>query len=80
MNGTPMTSRELKPIPQLDLKAQFAAIETEIRAAIEEVLASQQFILGPQGAALEDGESGLRPEPTPCCSRCRLAVLARATK
>ena len=53
MNGTPMTGRELKPIPQLDLKAQFAAIEAEIRAAIEGVLASQQFILGPQGAALE---------------------------
>ena len=53
MTGTPMTSREFKPIPQLDLKAQFAAIEAEIRAAIEEVLASQQFILGPQGAALE---------------------------
>ena len=48
-----MTSRELKPIPQLDLKAQFAAIEAEVRAALEEVLASQQFILGPQGAALE---------------------------
>ena len=48
-----MTSRELKPIPQLDLKAQFVAIEAEIRAAIEGVLASQQFILGPQGAALE---------------------------
>ncbi len=53
MTGTPMTSRELKPIPQLDLKAQFAAIEAEVRAALEEVLASQQFILGPQGAALE---------------------------
>lgn len=48
-----MTGREFEPIPQLDLKAQFAAIRAEIGAAIEEVLASQQFILGPQGAALE---------------------------
>ncbi|HYL09106.1 MAG TPA: DegT/DnrJ/EryC1/StrS family aminotransferase [Candidatus Acidoferrales bacterium] len=53
MSGTPMTGREFEPIPQLDLKAQFAAIRAEIGAAIEEVLASQQFILGPQGAALE---------------------------
>src|SRR5260370_17893477 len=54
MSGTLMTSREVKPIPQLDLKAQFAAIEAEVRAALEEVLASQQFILGPQGGALEE--------------------------
>ena len=37
----------------LDLHAQFEAIEPEIRAAIDEVLAAQRFILGPQGAALE---------------------------
>jgi dTDP-4-amino-4,6-dideoxygalactose transaminase len=53
MSGTPMTGREFEPIHQLDLQAQFAAILAEIRAAMEEVLASQQFILGPQGAALE---------------------------
>ena len=40
-------------IPMLDLHAQFEAIEPEIRAAIDEVLAAQRFILGPQGAALE---------------------------
>jgi dTDP-4-amino-4,6-dideoxygalactose transaminase len=40
-------------IPQLDLGAQFAAIGAEIREAIEHVLASQQFILGREGAALE---------------------------
>jgi dTDP-4-amino-4,6-dideoxygalactose transaminase len=40
-------------IPLLDLKAQFAAIETEVRRAIDEVLASQQFILGPAVAAFE---------------------------
>ncbi len=37
----------------LDLRAEFAEIEGEVRAALDEVLASQQFILGPQGAAFE---------------------------
>lgn len=37
----------------LDLRAQFETIAPEIRAAIEEVLAAQQFVLGPQGEALE---------------------------
>jgi len=37
----------------LDLQAQYAAIHEEIRAALDEVLTSQQFILGPQLAALE---------------------------
>lgn len=37
----------------VDLRAQFAAIEREVRAALDEVLASQQFVLGPQLAAFE---------------------------
>jgi dTDP-4-amino-4,6-dideoxygalactose transaminase len=40
-------------IPMLDLRAEFAEIEGEVRAALDEVLASQQFILGPQGIAFE---------------------------
>lgn len=40
-------------VPLLDLKAQFAAIEPQVRAAIDRVLASQQFIMGPEVAALE---------------------------
>ena len=44
----------LEPIPQFDLSAQYAAIGAEIRAAIERVLSSQQFILGREGAALEE--------------------------
>ena len=40
-------------IPMLDLRAQFDAIAPEIRAAVEEVLTAQQFVLGPQGEALE---------------------------
>lgn len=43
----------LEPIPQLDLAAQYATIGGEIREAVERVLASQQFILGREGAALE---------------------------
>jgi dTDP-4-amino-4,6-dideoxygalactose transaminase len=42
-----------RAVPQLDLAAQYDAVGEEIRAAIERVLASQQFILGPEGAALE---------------------------
>src|SRR6266403_5373347 len=35
-------------VPLLDLKAQYAAIKTEVDAAIAEVLESQHFILGPK--------------------------------
>ncbi|MDW8403888.1 DegT/DnrJ/EryC1/StrS family aminotransferase [Chloroflexus sp.] len=41
------------PIPLLDLKAQYAALRDEIRAAIDRVLESQHFILGPEVEALE---------------------------
>lgn len=37
----------------LDLKAQYASIREEIRAAIDQVLDAQQFILGPQVKAFE---------------------------
>ncbi len=40
-------------IPMLDLRAQFETIAPEIRAAVESVLTAQQFVLGPQGEALE---------------------------
>ena len=43
----------LDMIPMLDLRAQFETIAPEIHAAIEQVLAAQQFVLGPQGEALE---------------------------
>ena len=49
----PAISTAREPIPLLDLAAQYAAIGGEIREAVERVLASQQFILGPEGAALE---------------------------
>src|SRR6185437_7397767 len=40
-------------VPTLDLKRQYAGIEEEIRAAIERVCVSQQFVLGPEVEALE---------------------------
>lgn len=40
-------------VPLLDLKAQYAGIREEVRAAIDEVCDSQYFILGPKVAALE---------------------------
>ena len=40
-------------VPLLDLKAQFAQIRTAVMPAIEEVSASQRFILGDQVTALE---------------------------
>lgn len=43
-----------EPIPQLDLATQYASIGGEIREAVECVLASQQFVLGSEGAALEE--------------------------
>lgn len=53
MSSQPQTTPLLEPVPQLDLAAQYAAISTEIRTAIENVLASQMFILGREGTALE---------------------------
>ncbi len=39
--------------PFLDLKAEYAAMKEEIRAAVDRVLESQQFIMGPQVRELE---------------------------
>ena len=40
-------------VPLLDLKAQHSSIRSEIRQAIEQVVESQHFILGPEVEALE---------------------------
>jgi dTDP-4-amino-4,6-dideoxygalactose transaminase len=53
MSAHPQTTSLFEPVPQLDLAAQYAAIGAEIRTAVERVLASQQFILGREGAAFE---------------------------
>lgn len=41
-------------VPLLDLKAQYATIRQEVREAVDRVLESQQFILGPEVTALEE--------------------------
>jgi dTDP-4-amino-4,6-dideoxygalactose transaminase len=48
------TKTSLEAIPPLDLKAQWLSIKSEISAAINAVVESQQFILGPQVQALEE--------------------------
>jgi dTDP-4-amino-4,6-dideoxygalactose transaminase len=40
-------------VPLLDLKAQYAGIREEVRAAVDAVMESQYFILGPEVEALE---------------------------
>jgi dTDP-4-amino-4,6-dideoxygalactose transaminase len=43
----------LKPIPILDLKAQYSTIKEEIQVALQRILDSQQFILGVEVEAFE---------------------------
>ncbi|MCI0433359.1 MAG: DegT/DnrJ/EryC1/StrS family aminotransferase [Gemmatimonadetes bacterium] len=45
-------------VPLLDLKPQYATIRADIAQAIERVIASQQFILGPEVGALETELAG----------------------
>ncbi len=54
MSTHPQPNPDVEPIPQFDLSAQYAAIGAEIRTGIERVLSSQQFVLGREGAALEE--------------------------
>lgn len=54
MTDTPAAKSSLEPIPPLDLKAQWLSIKSEISAAINAVVESQHFILGPQVQALEE--------------------------
>jgi dTDP-4-amino-4,6-dideoxygalactose transaminase len=46
--------KAIPPIPFLDLKTQFAGIREEIMAAIEGVMESQSFIMGPDVKLLEN--------------------------
>jgi dTDP-4-amino-4,6-dideoxygalactose transaminase len=48
------TTKAQEAIPMLDLQAQYATIRKEIAAAIQQVLDSQHFILGPQVKAFEE--------------------------
>ena len=54
MTSQPQTSFQPETVPQLDMSAQYAAIGGEIRTAVERVMASQQFVLGREGMALEE--------------------------
>jgi len=54
MTSQPQVPSPPEPVPQLDLSAQYAVVGSEIRSAVERVIASQQFVLGPEGAALEE--------------------------
>jgi len=45
-------------VPLLDLSHQYAALAQPIRAGIDEVLASQRFILGPKVKAFEEAIAG----------------------
>jgi dTDP-4-amino-4,6-dideoxygalactose transaminase len=54
MTSKPQIPSPLDPVPQLDLSAQYAAVGGEIRTAVERVMASQQFVLGREGTALEE--------------------------
>jgi len=53
MSSPKQSVQDLLPVPQMDLLAQYAAIGAEIRDAVTSVLASQHFVLGKEGAALE---------------------------
>ena len=54
MTDTQILKTRLEPIPPLDLKAQWLTIKSEIAAAINAVVESQHFILGPQVQTLEE--------------------------
>jgi dTDP-4-amino-4,6-dideoxygalactose transaminase len=53
-------------VPLLDLKAQYATIRAEVQAAMDRVVESQHFILGPDVKALE--------EEVAAYAQCRYAV------
>src|SRR5713226_6772569 len=54
MTSKPQIPSLSEPVPQRDLSAQYAAIGGEIRTAVDRVMASQQFVLGREGTALEE--------------------------
>jgi dTDP-4-amino-4,6-dideoxygalactose transaminase len=59
MSTEPRHNPVADPVPQLDLATQYTAIGSEVRAAVERVMATQQFVLGREGAALEEEISRL---------------------
>ena len=53
MTATLPSAPGFQDVPVLNLAAQYAAIGPEIREAVDRVLNAQQFVLGREGAALE---------------------------
>src|SRR5260221_2288154 len=53
MTCTVPSAAATEPINQFELSGQYAAIGAEVRSAVDRVLASQQLVLGQEGAALE---------------------------
>src|SRR5258708_22691908 len=54
MSTPPQRNPPPEPVRQLDLPAEYAASGGEIRTAVDRVMASQHFVLGREGAALEE--------------------------
>src|SRR5690242_8109214 len=46
-------------VPLLDLAAQMRAVDAELREAVDRVLSTQRFILGPEVEALEKEIAGI---------------------
>jgi dTDP-4-amino-4,6-dideoxygalactose transaminase len=53
MSSPRHTMSDFEAIPQMDLAAQYAAVGEELRHAVTKIMASQKFVLGNEGAALE---------------------------
>jgi dTDP-4-amino-4,6-dideoxygalactose transaminase len=51
--GLPEESKLFRPVPLLDLRPQFSAIESEVLSTIQRVVSSQKFILGEEVEAFE---------------------------
>lgn len=70
--------KQLRKVPLLDLRAQFATIRNEVMAAIEDVVESQQFILGSQVEDLEQriAEYSGAPHAIGCASGSDALMLA----
>ncbi len=51
------------PVPLLDLRPQFEPLETEIRAAVDEVFSTQRFIMGPKVEEFEQALSAYCAAP-----------------
>src|SRR5437867_1401693 len=52
--GRTTIGRAIRVIPFVDLKAQYQSIKDEIRVAVDRVLESAQFVLGPEVQAFEE--------------------------